>query len=102
MQAAGLAMRPCLHQKVPRAAARRWGTSLLLVAGSALLLAAGAPTGEDLSGPGANGGQDARINVAAAARGGIAVALHSQVRAQPGEHPGARASTADCTHAGHV
>lgn len=81
MQAAGLAMRPCLHQKVPRAAARRWGTSLLLVAGSALLLAAGAPTGEDLSGPGANGGQDARINVAAAARGGIAVALHSQVRA---------------------
>ena len=95
-------MRPCLHQKVPRAAARRWGTSLLLVAGSALLLAAGAPTGEDLSGPGANGGQDARINVAAAARGGIAVALHSQVRAQPGEHPGARASPADCTHAGHV
>ena len=94
-------MRPCLHQKVPRAAARRWGTSLLLMAGGALLLAsAGAPTGEDLSG--ANGGQDARINVAAAARGGIAVALHSQVRAQPGEHPGARASTADCTHAGHV
>ena len=50
------------------------------MAGGALLLAsAGAPTGEDLSG--ANGGQDARINVAAAARGGIAVALHSQVRA---------------------
>ena len=71
------------------------------MAGGALLLAsAGAPTGEDLSG--ANGGQDARINVAAAARGGIAVALHSQVRAQPGEHPGARASPADCTHAGHV